>query len=70
MRWTSNRPTIPGFYWCRCCGVFSRKPYATVVKVYRHSATADFVVFWDGENFGIESDSFTEWSDTPIPEPT
>ena len=65
MKWTTNRPTVDGFYWCHCVGMLSGTIYTTVVKVTNNALN----VVWDGENFNIDSHSFVSWSDSPILEP-
>lgn len=66
MHWTSKPPTQDGFYWCQCKGILSGKLFVTVVKVSNNCTN----VFWDGDNFAIDDDSFIQWSDQPIPQPT
>lgn len=65
MTWTKNKPTEDGFYWCKCVGELSGRIHSTVVKVYNKQTA----VLWDGSNFHINDESFTMWSDRPIPSP-
>lgn len=60
--WTTAKPNVEGFYWCKCRGQLSGKIHTTVVAVYRPNATDGLRVFWDGENFSINDDCFTAWS--------
>ena len=69
--WTTSRPLVEGWYWCRCRGTLSGAIYTTMVKAYRSDTKLGppTTAFWDGDNLSISSDCFTAWSDTPIPEP-
>lgn len=63
MRWTKDKPTTDGWYWCKCLGTLTGNVFESPVKVYNKGET----VFWDGTNFSIDCSNFLEWSDLPIP---
>ncbi len=69
-KWTTQKPTTAGHYWCVCRGELSGREYVTVVRVYARStvpgAPVD-TVFWDGDNCNLTQDSFVRWSDRPLP---
>jgi hypothetical protein len=63
--WTSQHPTKNGYYWCKCKGVLTGRIYVTIVKVTNDGKN----VFWDGENFTMNSDDFIGWWNEPVKEP-
>jgi hypothetical protein len=70
LRYSKDRPTVPGFYFVMARGVLSGRVCQTVVKVYKSKEDLEFpdMVFWDGDNLSIGYDGFNEFAG-PITEP-
>lgn len=75
MKWTTQTPTVAGYYWVEAqISEFSDQPRVRIVNVYASSPSGSPVdtVFADGDNYllGRSGFRFLRWSDQPIPEPT
>jgi hypothetical protein len=82
MRYTTDRPTLEGFYWVRYWAAMADREYETVVWVYYNGAfravdpnrahganlSGPNAVFWDGENYSITDDQLRAFAG-PIPRP-
>ncbi len=70
MKWTKNKPTKKGYYWVRSKTLISGKIKDFIVHVYSSTpkGTPD-TVFWDGENFSLDDETFLKWSDEPVEKP-
>jgi hypothetical protein len=70
LKYSKERPQIPGFYFVKARGDLSGKIYQTVVHVYKSQATLEHPdrVSWDGDNYWISDDCFIEFAG-PIAEP-
>jgi hypothetical protein len=71
MAWIEATPTQEGYYWVKAAGVLTGKFNKHVVHVYSsdHYEEKPDTVFWDGENFSIDSYLFKKWWDEPIEVP-
>ena len=54
MNWTTNIPSIKGFYWVKCRGMMSGNEYIQVAKFY--SSQMNNIVdmcYLEGENYSV-----------------
>jgi hypothetical protein len=63
LQYTTSKPTVDGWYWVKAL-TSGGSLYETIAKVYNKGTT----VFYDGENFSIDSERFRMWAG-PIPKP-
>jgi hypothetical protein len=65
MKWTTKKPTKPGWYWWR---LYDRTRGAAVEVIRIHP---DGIMFVNGGRYGEEHLAVWpgQWSDAPIPEP-
>jgi hypothetical protein len=70
LRYSKDKPTVPGFYFVMACGDLSGNVHQTVVRIYKSQKDLKSPdrVFWDGDGFSIDNDCFGEFAG-PITEP-
>jgi hypothetical protein len=68
--YTSERPRVVGYYWCKYAEPSFGVLYETVVRVYcSEGGEPPDTVFWDGGDFSISDARFFAFAG-PIPPPS
>lgn len=62
MKWTTERPTEPGFYWWKNDSEFGKKPRVLMVDK-RHYGLEGLVVKWPGS----DQDDYLDYNYSPSP---
>jgi hypothetical protein len=71
MKWTSDDPSRPGFYWVKCKGLTTGKEYLQITQVYASTKDGPTdTLYLDADNYKLKEVIFiTHYSDEPIPQP-